>query len=868
MRDEVQEIRRKIILHSLNVLLAAMAPTFMLSVYRSLSIGWQATTTVHGGLLVVCIALFLVRHRISQVVIASFISLTFLLIGIAGYATLGMMSGGLAFSITAVLCSTALIGRRVGVGVLVFVVLLTIAFGYLHTSGRIDPSHLFAMYNRSVSGWTLVVAIASVTSYGAIFIMSGLLDGLDRLVHDLKNKTDALARALETIETTNKQLEEANNAKSLFLANMSHEIRTPMNGIIGMTELLKNAKLDPLHADYIQMIGSSADSLLEIINSILDVSKIEAGKFELEHIDFSLSEAVQGAVRPLAIRAHEKDVELLCEVDSAVPDSLHGDPVRLRQILINLLSNAIKFTERGEVSVHMQVESVDEAGTTLLVRVRDTGIGMSDEQQRRIFEAFSQADVSTTRRFGGTGLGLAICSHLVEMMGGTIGVESAEGTGSTFYFTARFGHPKIPAQPTERDIELLRDLAVLVVDDNVNNRRILAATLAEWHMRPTLVESAAQGLEALERARQADAPFALVLLDGMMPDMNGIDFLQQLDAPSDVVASTVMMLSSNDDAEFVQRVRRHGVQRYLRKPILRDDLLNGLLRAVSNETDLEGHTELIEPDAEKMDLSGKRILLVEDNMINQRVALVMLAETNCTCEKAANGREAVDRVRETAFDLVLMDMQMPVMGGVEATQRIRAFETPLGQHTPIVGLTANAMEGAREMCISAGMDEYLPKPIKRASLRAMLSQFFPLLETSLPLSAAPSAAEDPLELPVLDEEALDELHSLEELDDDFWLREVVMLFISETDRFIVEMRQLLTDRQSEDLQLSAHTFKANGRDLGARRLAAVCQQIENLASEGIFDGVDALIDEAEREANAACDALRAHRYMNEGSTAH
>ena len=865
MKDEVQEIRRKIILHSLNVLLAAMAPTFMLSVYRSLSIDWQATTTVHGGLLVVCITLFLFRHRISQVVIASFISLTFLLIGIAGYATLGMMSGGLAFSITAVLCSTALIGRRVGVGVLVFVVLLTITFGYLHTSGRIDPSHLFAMYNSSVSSWTLVVAIASVTSYGAIFIMSGLLDGLDRLVHDLKNKTDALARALETIETTNKQLEEANKAKSVFLANMSHEIRTPMNGIIGMTELLKNAKLEPLHADYIQMIGSSADNLLEIINSILDVSKIEAGKFELEHIDFSLSEAVQGAVRPLAVRAHEKEVELLCEIDADVPDQLHGDPVRLRQIVINLLSNAIKFTERGEVSVHIQVDSADAQGTTLLVLVRDTGIGMSKEQQQDVFEAFSQADVSTTRRFGGTGLGLAICTHLVDMMGGSIGVESEEGVGSTFHFTARFAHPTTVRKTETGGVELLRDVSVLVVDDNLTNRRILSEVLENWHMKPTLVDSAAQGLEAIKRARLEGMQFALVLLDGMMPHMNGIDFLKELNESPEVVASTIMMLSSNDDSEFVQSVRGQGVQTYLRKPILRDDLLSALLRTVSANTS-GGSTSLShagEPatlEIERLDLSGKRILLVEDNAINRQVAMGLLAETECVCVTAADGQEAVDRMRTEPFDLVLMDMQMPVMGGIEATQHIRSLEEPQARHTPIVGLTANAMEGTREKCIAAGMDEYLSKPIKRASLRATLTQFFPVVETSPPLSAAPTADEDSLELSVLDEEALDELHTLE-TPGGFSLREVMTLFISESERFVGEMRELLSERQDEELQRSAHTFKANGRDLGALRLAAVCQQIEDRAREGQIDGVDALIDEAEREAAHVCDLLKDHRYM-------
>ena len=674
----------------------------------------------------------------------------------------------------------------------------------------------------------------------------------------LRRATSALSRTNAGLHKSRELASAANDAKSDFLANMSHEIRTPMNGIIGMNDLLKNTDTTPLQDEYINAIGASAEDLLEIINSILDVSKIEAGKFALEHVDFAVDSVLQGAIRPIVARAHNKGLELLCDVDGQVPKYLNGDPVRFRQVLINLLGNAIKFTERGEVRVSLRVESCDESGTTVHACVSDTGIGMTQQQQRHIFEAFSQADVSTTRRFGGTGLGLTISTHIVNMMEGAIWVESEEGKGSAFHFTARFRQASAAESDSEPSLESLRGLRVLVLDDNLTNRKILDGVLRHWHMEPVLADSAKAGLEAVEAAQKRGVPFQLILLDGMMPEMSGLDFLVELPSSREVIGSTVMMLSSTDDTEFVRRVRDQGVRSYLRKPVFHTDLLDSILEIMGSGPSSARPVSVTEVG--HIDLWGKRILLVEDNEINRKVALGLLAETGCTYQTAANGEEAIQRVGEERFDLVLMDLQMPVMGGIEATERIRALEDTSQARVPIVGLTANAMQGVREECLAAGMDEFLPKPVKRASLHAMLTQFFPQAAALLDPSHRPSPSEDQPALLVIDEQILDELHTLD-TPGGFSLREVMGLFIGESERFVGGMRQLLADRQGEDLHRAAHSFKANGRDLGAQRLAAVCQQIEDRAREGQFDGMDALIDEAEREADAACAALRAHRYM-------
>ena len=684
-------------------------------------------------------------------------------------------------------------------------------------------------------------------------------------IRELEDRELALRKAASALGSTNASLvksrriaTEANAAKSEFLANMSHEIRTPLNGVIGMNDLLKNTEVTQLQSDYIEWIGTSAENLLEIINNILDVSKIEAGKLALEEVDFSLPTVLQTAVSAVLVRAHNKGLELLCDVGDEVPEYLQGDPVRLRQVLINLLGNAIKFTEEGEVCLLITTDSSDESETVLHGCVSDTGIGMTQQQQQHIFEAFTQSDASTTRRFGGTGLGLTICSHIVAMMKGRIWVESEEGRGSIFHFTARFANSAETATAADNTLSLesLRDVRALVIDDNAGARNILRDILDRWHIEAVLAESVEEALDAVKVAQEQENPFRLVFLDAMMPNKSGLDFLRNVSGQSEVIDSTVVMLSSTDDAGFMQPVRDLGVRSFLHKPVFLIHVLECVNEVVFGiEKKYTKYSEQIE----YVDLSGKRILLVEDNEINRQVAQALLAETNCVCQVAVNGKEAVQLFQEERFDLVFMDLQMPVMGGIEATQGIRESETS-PDRTPIVGLTANAMAGTREMCISAGMDEYLSKPIKRTSLHDILIRFFPI-DAALPqASEVPPPDKVQSSLSVLNEEALDDLHTLDK-PGGFSLRRVMTLFIDESDRFVGEMRQLLADKQGKDLQRSAHTFKANGRDLGAQRLAAVCQQIEDCAREGQFEGLDALIDEAEREANAVCDALRTHRYM-------
>ena len=679
----------------------------------------------------------------------------------------------------------------------------------------------------------------------------------------LEDRERALRKAATALGSVNASLVKSreianasNVAKSDFLANMSHEIRTPLNGVIGMNDLLKSTETTSLQADYIKSIGQSAEDLLEILNSILDVSKIEAGKLALEEVDFGLDSVIKSAISPIVVRAHNKGLELLCSIDPLIPKNLRGDPVRFRQVLINLLSNAVKFTEQGEVRLSLMAESSDASETVIRGCVSDTGIGMTLQQQKHIFEAFSQSDVSTTRRFGGTGLGLTICKHIVAMMGGDISVESEVGEGSLFHFTARFTDSKATGVEDQPSQEFMRDLRVLVVDDNLNARNILSDMLKYWQVEAVLAKSAQMALDAVEDAQEQGSPFQLIFLDAMMPKMSGLDFLNKVSQQSEVIGATVVMLSSVEDAQFMSPMRDVGVRVFLHKPVLPNDILEAAENVLLGISSEKAESVL---QVERIDLSDKRILLVEDNEINRNVAQGLLAETNCVCEIAVNGKEAVQRLQDEHFDIVFMDLQMPVMGGVEATQEIRALEAST-KHTPIVGLTANAMAGTREMCLSAGMDEYLPKPIKRASVHKILTHFFPqeaatseAIHVSLPDKIQPS-------LSVVDEQALDDLHTLEK-PGGFSLRRVIGLFIDQSDRFVSEMRQLLADEQGKDLQRSAHTFKGNGRDLGAQRLAAVCQQIEDRAREGQLEGVEALIDEAEREANAACDALRSHRYM-------
>jgi len=561
-------------------------------------------------------------------------------------------------------------------------------------------------------------------------------DNLEREVH---KRTAELETTNLALSGAKDRAEAANRAKSEFLANMSHEIRTPLNGVIGMVELALDTPLDESQRDYLETARQSADTLLSVINDVLDFSKIEAGRLELDLVEFSLRESLTLTMKIMALRADEKGLELLCAVDDEVPDALVADAARLRQVMVNLLGNAVKFTAAGEIAVEVGRELTTTGGVRLHVRVRDTGIGIPEDKQQAIFEAFTQADSSTTRLFGGTGLGLAISARLVAMMGGRIWVESEPGQGSTFHFTAEVeaarGAPA--AAPIERTA--LRGLRALIVDDNATNRRILSGTLHSWHMEVSAVESGPLAIAELERAHAAGERCDVILLDCHMPGMDGFAFAERLRSSTHLAGATIMMLSSSNQRVDAGRCRALGMAAYLVKPVSQEELLASMLRVLAVHGSRDRSTSAAVP-TESMATAGARpaplardarlgaptVLLAEDNPVNRKIVVALLEKLGYCAVVATDGMQAVQAVRESRPDLVLMDVQMPLLGGIEATQKIREEERGTGRHVPIIALTAHAMQGDEQRCLAAGMDGYLSKPIARARLFETLAEHCPI----------------------------------------------------------------------------------------------------------------------------------------------